>query len=153
MARLLHVTTPFFDQGGHVIREPGVEPDHLTALWMDESQGLRMEGLPWTQLETVLYELAVLGVDGSFSDFGAAVTGVIEQRMPDMTHMDPYLVGPSGLKPALDHCDITESLQDLVVRDGVLRPFVVLGIDLETEPVVEVIFPNNSFDDAGSVGL
>ena len=78
MARLLHVGTPFFDQGSHIIRKPGIEPNRLPSFWMYEPKCLCVKGLSRTQLEAVLYELPVFGVDGSLSYFRAAVTGIIE---------------------------------------------------------------------------
>ena len=92
---------------------------------MDKAKGLGMQGLPGAKFEAVLDELAVFGVDRAFADFRPAIALVVEQGMAYVAHVDPDLVGPSGLQATFHHCDITESFEDLVMGYSVFRPLVI----------------------------
>ena len=93
-----------------------------------------MQGLTRQKLEAVLYELAVLGVYGTLADFSTVIPFVIEKRMACPSEMHPYLMGPSGLQPALHYSYISETFQNPVVCHGVFA-MVALREDLEAHPV------------------
>ena len=69
---------------------------------MNKTQGFRVQSLTWTKLETVTHELAVLTEVRSFQYLITAVDIVIEQNVPDVFHMYPYLVRAAGLKITLN---------------------------------------------------
>lgn len=77
------VAAPLVEKLGHVIGKRCLEVHLPAGLGMHEAENSGVQSLARTDLETVLYELTVLGVDGSLADFRAAVTLVIEERMAD----------------------------------------------------------------------
>ena len=85
---------------------------------MLESQRTRMQSVPRTRLETVLYELLIFSEGCALEYPVAAVAGVVKQRMPLRQHMHPYLMGPSRLKSAFDAGHVAEPFDHLVMRYG-----------------------------------
>ena len=72
---------------------------------------------------------------GSETVFILSIDKIPQQRMADMCHMNSYLMGPSGLKPALNICIIFKSFKYLYmsygsfsVRDSGRHLFPVFGI-------------------------
>ena len=65
---IIDVVSPLVDHGGHVFWKPGVELDPFAGAWVDEAESLGVKGLARAELEAVLDELAVLGVDCAFAD-------------------------------------------------------------------------------------
>ena len=104
---------------------------------MYKSEGLGMKRLTRQELETVLYELAVFGIYGSFADFRTIVAFVIEEWMSYPVEMNADLVGTAGLETALYDSHISETFQDSVMRYRMLA-MVSLRENLETHPVVRV---------------
>ena len=104
---------------------------------MGEAQGTGVEGLPGTNREAVLDELAVFGVDGALADFRSAVAFVVEKGMADGGHVHADLVRPARFQAAFHHGDEAVALQDLPVGDGPLA-FLRIVIDAEAQPVVRV---------------
>ena len=104
---------------------------------MDEAEGLGMEGLAGADLEAVLDELAVLAVNSALADFGAAVTFVVKERMPERRHMHADLVRTSRLQPAFDDRNKAEPFQDFIMRTGVF-PFLRVVIYTVAQAVVGV---------------
>lgn len=102
-----------------------------------EAQRLGVQSLARKYLEAVLYEPAVFGIDCTLPDFRAVIARVVEQRVPDMVEVDPYLMGAPCLQAAFHHSDITEPFQHSVVGHGVF-PAVSLGEHLEPHPVVGI---------------
>ena len=104
---------------------------------MIKAERLRVERLTRADFKAVLNELLIFCVYGPFPDFRSSVALVIEQRVPDMAHMDPDLVGPASLEAAFYDCNESEPLDDLVVGDCNFALFRVV-INAEPEPVVRV---------------
>ena len=90
-----------------------------------------MEGLTRQEFEAVLNELTVFRVDCSLSDLRTIVALIIEEWMTYPVEMHTDLVCSSCLKAALDHCDITETLQNPVVRHSVLA---IISVREHLEP-------------------
>ena len=61
-----------------------------------------MQGLSRTQLETVAYKLAVFAEIGTAKYLITTIYIVIEQHMPDMLHVHPYLMRTACFKITLD---------------------------------------------------
>jgi hypothetical protein len=104
---------------------------------MDESERLGMQGLTRKELEAVLYELAVFGIDCSFAYFRTVIPLVVEERVAYPVEMYSDLMCASCLQTALHDCDISETLKYAVMRNGMLA-MVSLGEYLEAHPVVRV---------------
>ena len=105
---------------------------------MDEAEGLGVKSLTRADLKAVLDELAVLGVNRALADFRATIPFVIEQRMADVAHVDSDLVRAPCLQSAFNNGDVTEPLQHLVMRHGMLSTIVLYRIDFEPQPVVGI---------------
>ena len=137
LRHILGILPPLVYQGLHVRRQIGVKTYHLLGARMDETERLGMESLTRKELETILYELTVLGVYGSLTDFRTVVTAVIEEWMSYPVEMNADLVGTTGLETALYDSHISETFQDSVMRYRMLA-MVSLRKNLETHPVVRV---------------
>ena len=126
------VCAPFVKHPGYVRRDLAVERDLFFCAGMNESESLGVKSLPWKDGEAIVDELLVFGVDGPFQDPVSTIAVIVEQRMPYIVHMNPYLVGTAGLKLAFYKSDITESFEDAIVCDGVsadtmgIRPQIVI---------------------------
>ena len=68
-----------------------------------------MKSLTRQELETVLYELAVFGIYGSFADFRTVVAFVIEERMSDPVEVHAYLVGSSCLETTFTYPNLSST--------------------------------------------
>lgn len=79
-----------------------------------------MEGVARQQSEALLHELLVLAVNGALQNFSATVFIVGKQRVPDVFHVYPDLVGAARFKLALHEADVVERLQGAVVGHGPL---------------------------------
>src|SRR6185312_5172749 len=87
---------------------------------------------------------------GRFGAEAGAVVGVAEQRMPDVRHMHPDLVGSAGFEPAFDQAGdrLTVSagiaLQHLPMCDGFAAAFAyrafVAGLRMTIERRVDGAF-------------
>ena len=104
---------------------------------MNEAQSLGVQGLAGTKFETVLDELLVLGINGSLTDFRTSISLVVEERMTDMAHMDPYLMGSASFQLAFHNSHEAETLQYPVMGYRALALLRVV-IDSETEAVIGV---------------
>ena len=60
-----------------------------------------MQCLTRAYVKAVLYKLTVTAVRGTFKNLVAAVTLVAEQRVPQVFHVNPYLVRTACFQPAL----------------------------------------------------
>ena len=78
-----------------------------------------MECLTRTDFEAVSDETLVVPALCAAQNLCAAVAFIVEERMPDVFHVHPDLMGSSGFEDAFHECDIAEALQDAVVCDGV----------------------------------
>ncbi len=94
-----------------------------------------MQGLPRTDLETVLDEPLVLCVDGSFPDFRAAVPFIVEDGMPDAAHVNPDLVRPTGFEFAFDDGDVSVAFEHLVMGHRMLSDFGIVREHFELQAV------------------
>ena len=104
---------------------------------MHKAEGLGMQGLTRQKLEAVLYELTILCIDGSLADLRTVVTLVIEERMADPVEMYTDLMGSSCLQTTFHNRDISESLQNLIMGNGMLAVISVRK-DLEPHTIVRV---------------
>ena len=104
---------------------------------MHETEGLGVESLARTQGETIVNELFILRVDSSLADLRAAVSGIVEQRMADIIHVDTDLVRTTGFQTAFHDRDIAETLDDPVMSDRMLA-LVPFRIYLEAKSVIRI---------------
>ena len=104
---------------------------------MHETESLGMESLTRKELEAVLDELAVLGVDGSLADLRTVIAAVIEERMPDPVEMHSELMGSACLKTAFHNGDIAEAFKNAIMGHGMFS-MVAFREYLETHTVVRV---------------
>src|SRR5574344_91209 len=115
-----------------------------------------MQSLPWKNLKTVLNELLVLGEHCAGQNFISAVTFIIKQRMPDMFHVNSYLMSPSRLQNTLNNSNISKSLQHfkmsyrMLSQRGILSNFkphpvrrIPCNISIYSPAVLRNISPNN----------
>ena len=112
------VGAPSGDHSTHVIRQGGIELHPLPGIGMGKSQLFRMEGLSGQNLEAIFHELPVFGKGSPLQDLATSIIGIIEQRMSDMLHVNPDLVGPASLKPAFNQGDIPQLLQYFIMGNG-----------------------------------
>ena len=96
-----------------------------------------MKGLTGQEPEAVLYELSVLGIYRSLTDFRAVVTFVVEERMAYPVEVNTDLMCPSCLQTTLHNSHITEALQNAVMRHSMLS-MIPFRKDLEAHTVVGV---------------
>lgn len=87
---------------------------------MDKAKGLCVERLARTYLEAVFDELAVAAGPIAAQYLKTSVTPVGKQRMADMPHVRPYLMGTPCLEYALYKRNIAEPLYYAVMGYGVL---------------------------------
>ena len=113
---------------------------------MGKAERFGMQRLARTEGEAVLDILAVFLCAESFEDFAATVFIIGEERMSDMLHVYAYLMGTSGLEPALDEGDIRELLEHSPVRDRLFRLRTVLEVPYAVDSAVAVIARQGSFD-------
>lgn len=113
---------------------------------MGKTERFGMQRLSRTEGEAVLYILAVFLSAESFEDFAATVFIIGEERMSDMLHVYAYLMGTSGLEPALDEGDIRELLEHSPVRDRLFRLRTVLEVPNAVDSAVSVIARQGSFN-------
>jgi len=57
-----------------------------------------MKGLPLANMKTIINKLFVFGIHGPFYNFITPIKVIIEYRVADMLHVDPYLVGTAGFQ-------------------------------------------------------
>ena len=60
---------------------------------MPEADGAGMQALTGTGGKTVIDELPVFCETGAAKDYVAAVSFIVEERMSNLFHVHPYLVG------------------------------------------------------------
>ncbi len=104
---------------------------------MSKPELLGMESLPGKYLEAILHELPVFGKGCALQDLIAPVIGIIEQRMPDMLHMNADLMRPAGFEPAFDQRNVPQLFQRPVVSDSPF-PLGAIGINIHDLPVFRI---------------
>ena len=104
---------------------------------MNEAKSLGMKSLTRKESETVLYELTIFCVYGSFTDLRSIIAFIIEERMPYPVEMHSYLVRPSRLKPAFDDSNISESFKNAIMGHCMF-PMISLRKHLESHSVVRI---------------
>jgi hypothetical protein len=77
---------------------------------MIKFESLCVQGLTGKYFKTVFYKLLVFRESGPFKDLISTVLIIIEQRMPYITEMDPYLMGPACFQTAFHNRHISEIL-------------------------------------------
>ena len=77
-----------------------------------------MEGLPGENLKAIINELFVFAVDCPFADAVSSITHIAKEGVPDMFHMDPYLVGPACFQPALHKSNVAKTFHNPVMGHG-----------------------------------
>ena len=85
---------------------------------MNEPQRLSMQGLTWTNSETVLHELFIFSKSCSFQDIMSAIPLIVEKRMTDIFHMYTDLVRAPRLQTALHQAHVAQAFQHGVMGDG-----------------------------------
>jgi hypothetical protein len=96
----LTVFSPFFNQGLHVGRQFAVENHFLFGDGMNEAQLFGMQSLSGTDGKTVVDELFVFGIDGSFYNPIAPIKIIIEQWMANVLHVHPNLMSSASFQSA-----------------------------------------------------
>ena len=84
---------------------------------MNEAQRLGMERLSRANGETVIHKLFIFRRGCSFQNLVSTITLIVEQRMPDIFHMDTYLMRTPGFEAAFHQCDIAQTFQNGIVGD------------------------------------
>ena len=141
------VGPPLVDDGFDIFRQLAFEEYFFSGGRMGKSDGLGMEGLPGTKGEAVVHELAVFAEDCTFHDLISAIGFVIEQRMADVLHMHPDLVGAAGFQYTLNEGNIAESFEHLIVGD---RFFSVFAFGISIEEFAEALVAANVGYDGAS---
>ena len=85
---------------------------------MNEPQRLSMQGLTWTNSETVLHELFIFSKSCSFQDIMSAIPLIVEKRMTDIFHMYTDLVRAPRLELRIKIADGAVALQKREDRVG-----------------------------------
>ena len=114
------VAPPALQDRDHVLWQVAFELHELSRAGVRESQGLRMQGLPGQNLKVVFDELIVLPGRQSFDDLGTPVCLVSKQRVANVLHVDPDLVGAPSFEFAFHQTDRAEPLQYPEMGNGVL---------------------------------
>ena len=109
----------FFNKIYHILGKFTLHEDIFSCAGMDKSEGLGVKCLSWENLETVVDELLVFGVEYTFKYTVPTISVIIEERVSYMVHMDTNLVCTTCFKLALNYCDITEPFKYPVVGNGV----------------------------------
>ena len=86
---------------------------------MHETERFGVQGLAWTRLKTVLYELCVFGCRYSPQNFVAAISGVVKKRMAYMLHVYADLVCAPCFQLAFNDSYMRKIFYYFVVCDGV----------------------------------
>ena len=147
MLSALAIAAPFVQQIFESGRERRLKKDLFTGGRMPESQCPCMQGLSRKQVKTILNELFVLGKGGPTKDLVSSIFRIVEQGMPEMLKMHPYLMGASGFQGALHQVHVTQPFQHPEVRHRLLA-LVAIGEDMHLFPVFRVS-SNMSGDGAG----
>ena len=85
---------------------------------MNKAKCFCMQCLSRANGKTIIYKLFVFGVNSSFYNFIATIKIIIEQRMADIFHMHPDLVGAAGFQYTFYQCYITKSFHYFIMGDG-----------------------------------
>jgi hypothetical protein len=128
------VIPPFFKRYSEVVGQFRIKKEVFFCGRMDESQRFRMQRLTGDDGKTVGYELTISGECRSFQDRRTSVSLVIEQRMADVFHMNPDLVRAPGLEFTRDEGYVVESLDHLVMGDG-MAPLFRIFTNTLNQPV------------------
>ena len=93
-----------------------------------------MKRLAWAYLEAIFDELLILGIDSPLAYFGASVTVVAENGVPETAHVHPYLVSAAGFKAALYQRHEAITLKHTPVSNCMF-PFLRIRGNAEAEAV------------------
>ena len=110
--------SPFVDEGSHIGRPLGGEVHLFARRRMNEAQSASMEHLTGTEFEAVLDISLVTGSPLTSENLSSAIALVAEQRMADMLHVGPDLMGTPRLKDTFYQCDKAISFEHLIMGDG-----------------------------------
>lgn len=127
---MFDIGPPFSDEGSHIFRQFAFEKQLFPGGRVDKADGLGVQGMPGADSEAIVDELPVPGKHGSLHDLIAAVGIVVEQRMPDMLHVNADLVGAARFQDALYQGDISETFQYFIVGNGFFS-VLAFGVGIE----------------------
>ena len=91
------------------------------------------------QLAAHFYSLYFVGL------LSWSVELIADERVVDICHMHPYLVGPSGLKLCPDECVLPESLKHFYMRYGIFRRGAVYGVTHAVSLIASYRFIDSQF--------
>ena len=94
----LGILSPTGYQCLHVVGNVGVEKHLFSGARVLETERFGMQCLSGAYLEAVVYELSVFGESGAAQYLVAAITAVVEESVPYVFHVYPYLVRPAGFE-------------------------------------------------------
>ena len=117
---IFSILAPFVYKRLHIVRQLRVQTDHLLGARMDKAQSLGVQSLTRTEFETITHKLAVLAKVCTLQYFVAAIHIVVEQDVPYMLHMHPYLMCTPRLQVTLHKSDITEPFKHPVMSYSML---------------------------------
>ena len=140
------IMSPFVDERGHVFGPFAIKEHAFSGARMGETERLGVQYLSRAECKTVLNILLVFLRAQTFENLASAVFVVAEQRVSDMLHMRPYLMGASGLQFAFEECHIGELLQHPPVGDGFFGLRTVLQIPYAIDSAVSVIARQSTGD-------
>ena len=118
---------------------------------MFKTERTRMKRLTGEYLEAVVNKLTVTGECSTAQNLIAAVSSVVEQRMPDMFEMRSDLVCASGFKATFHQRNIPEALHDAIMGYGMFSMRTVFNY-AHLLPVLRVAPDMTGYDARIAVG-
>lgn len=132
---MLRVVAPFGEAGAEVIGEGCLEMEVLAGGWVVETQYHGMKCLSRQEREAVFDKLLVAAEGSALEDAVATISGIVEEGVAYMLHMGAYLVRATCFEDALDQRDISETLYDIPMGDGMFAA-VGLGGDMHDAAIL-----------------
>src|SRR5512134_2051038 len=104
----------------HVWRQLGVKEHIFTCCWVDEADGLGMEGLPRDEFQQLLDLCFLSGCTRSGDEMSPVVSRVAKYRMVDVSKMNSNLVCAPGTESKPHKCKVLEPLDYCILSDRLL---------------------------------
>lgn len=137
----------------HIVGDWGREVHFLACQGVAEPERTCVESLPVAKRKAVVNKLPILGCALPPEYLVSPVSFVVEERMAESLHMDPYLVGSSRLEAASDNGDVAEILNRLIVCYRMFAVRVVGREDTHLEAVLGVASDIPLYSTVRRVGL
>lgn len=108
------------DHEAHVVGRIRLQRDRVARSWMNEAEGLGMQGLPIQSLEDVSEERFTARAGRTVPNRAPAVRLIAQDGMIDVARMDADLVRSACFEMKGDQRRVREGIYDIVLRNGVL---------------------------------